>query len=403
MKRLKQKFKPFHITIYNFFKNFVIGASMIYLDNASTTNKKPFCVKWAVFKALTKKYCANPGRSAHKLSLNAGNEVFEARLKANDFFNVGSPEHVIFTSGCTEALNTAIFGTVKKGGHVIISSNEHNSVARPLKKLEKDGVISLTVVQADENYHITPEMIEKEIRPNTYLVVINHTSNVTGATQDVSAIGNLCKKHQILFMVDCAQSAGHQKIDMINQNIDIICVAGHKGLLAMQGVGLLCYQKDVEICPLKFGGTGTYGEMLLPPVTPPESLEAGTGATPNIMSLSAGISYVQNHFDKINSKIEALTKYLLDQLTQMKNIKIYTKPDCYNGVVSFAMTNHEPSEVVDYLDNKNICVRSGLHCAPLVHENLKTIKNGGTIRVSLSHYNKKREIDKLIKVLKTLD
>ena len=376
---------------------------MIYLDNASTTNKKPFCVKWAVFKALTKKYCANPGRSAHKLSLNAGNEVFEARLKANDFFNVGSPEHIIFTSGCTEALNTAILGTVKKGGNVIISSNEHNSVARPLKKLEKDGIISLTIIETDENYHVTPEMVEKTIQPNTYLVIINHTSNVTGATQDIGEIGKLCKRHNILFMVDCAQSAGHQKIDMISQNIDIICVAGHKGLLALQGVGMLCYQKNVEIRPLKLGGTGTYGEMLLPPITPPESLEAGTSATPNIMSLSAGISYVQKHFDKINNKIKALTKYLLEQLTQIKNIKLYTKPDCLNGVVSFVMTNHESSEVVDYLDDKNICVRSGLHCAPLVHKSLKTLKNGGTIRVSLSHYNKKSEIDKLIKILKTLN
>lgn len=373
---------------------------MIYLDNASTTNHKPLSVKLATIKSLTKKYCANPGRSAHQLSLNAGNKVFETRVLINDFFNVGAVNHVVFTSGCTEALNTAIFGTLKIGGHVIISSNEHNSVARPLKKLENEGKISLTIIQANEKGIIEPKKIEKSIKPNTYLVVINQTSNVTGATQDIKSIGQICKQHNILFMVDCAQSAGHKKIDMINDNIDIICVAGHKGLMSMQGVGLLCYQENVNIEPMKFGGTGTYGEMLLPPTTPPESLEAGTGANPNIFSLNAGIKYVIKHFDAINTKIEKLTKYLLDELSKMNTIKLYTQKDCYNGVVSFIMKNHEPAEVVDYLNEKNICVRSGLHCAPLVHENLGTLKTGGTIRVSISHYNKKSEIKKLISCLK---
>ncbi len=378
-------------------------SSMIYLDNASTTNKKPFSVKWQVFKALTKKYCANPGRSAHKLSLNASNEVFETRLLVNDFFNVQCIEHVVFTSGCTEALNTAIFGTVHKGDHVIISANEHNSVARPLKKLEHDQVIELTILPVDENYHINLEQLEKTFKPNTSLVVINHTSNVLGATQDLESIGKICANHKAKFMVDTAQSAGHQKIDMQKQHIDILCSAGHKGLLGLQGVGILCYKENIEIEPLKFGGTGTFGEMLLPPNTPPESMEAGTGATPNIMSLKAGIKYVQKHFDKINAKIETLTKYLIDNLLKQENIILYTKPDCLNGVVSFCVKGHQPSEVVDILNQHGICVRSGLHCAPLVHEYLGTLKNGGTIRVSISHYNKKREIDKLLKVLSSIE
>lgn len=376
---------------------------MIYLDNASTTNHKPLSVRWQAIKSLTKKFCANPGRSAHKLSLNASNEVFETRMLVNEFFNVNCIEHVVFTSGCTEALNTAIFGVTKKGDHVIITANEHNSVARPLKKLESQGIISLTILPVDENYHIKLTDLEKAIQPNTKLVVVNHTSNVVGATQDIESIGKICRKHKIIFMVDTAQSAGHQKIDMQKQNIDILCSAGHKGLLAMQGVGVLCYQENIEIKPLKFGGTGTFGELLLPPNTPPESMEAGTSATPNIMSLKAGIKYVQKHFEKINTKISVLTKYLIDNLLSLENVKLYTKPDCLNGVVSFVLTNHEPSEVVDYLNQKGICIRSGLHCAPLVHEHLGTIKTGGTIRVSISHYNKKREIDKLIKYLKQMD
>lgn len=376
---------------------------MIYLDNASTTNHKPLSVRWQAIKSLTKKFCANPGRSAHKLSLNASNEVFETRMLVNDFFNVNCIEHVVFTSGCTEALNTAIFGVTKKGDHVIITANEHNSVARPLKKLESQGLITLTILPVDQNYHIKLNDLEKAIQPNTKLVIVNHTSNVVGATQDIESIGKICRKHKVIFMVDTAQSAGHQKIDMQKQCIDILCSAGHKGLLAMQGVGVLCYQENIDIEPLKFGGTGTFGELLLPPNTPPESMEAGTCATPNIMSLKAGIKYVQKHFDKINGKIAFLTKYLIDNLLLMENVKLYTKPDCLSGVVSFVLINHEPSEVVDYLNQKGICIRSGLHCAPLVHEHLGTIKTGGTIRVSISHYNKKREIDKLIKCLKLMD
>ncbi|MBQ0017036.1 MAG: aminotransferase class V-fold PLP-dependent enzyme [Clostridiales bacterium] len=375
---------------------------MIYFDNASTTNKKPFSVKWEVFKSLTKKYCANPGRSAHKLSLNAGNVVFETRLLVNDFFNVGAPENIIFTSGCTEALNTAIFGTYKKNGHVIISSNEHNSVARPLKMLEKEGKIKLTIVKTNEKGLITPEMIEKEITADTYLVIVNHQSNVIGACQDIHSIGKMCKKHNLIFMIDCAQSAGHKKIDMQKDNIDILCTAGHKGLLALQGVGLLCYQKHIEIKPLKFGGTGTYSESLLPPTVSPESLEAGTSPTPAIFSLKAGIKYVSKHFDEINNKIENLTKYALEKLSQIENVKLYTQKDCYNGVISFTMKDYQPSEVVDYLNEHNIFVRSGLHCAPLVHERIGTIKSGGTIRISFSYNNSKRQIDKFIKVLKEL-
>lgn len=375
---------------------------MIYLDNASTTNKKPFCVKWACFKSLTRKFCANPGRSSHKLGINAGNQVFETRLTVNKFFNVDCLEHIVFTSGCTEALNTAIFGTVKQGGNVIITSNEHNSVARPLKLLEKQGKITLTIVNANEKGIVTADMIEKCINQKTYLVVVNHQSNVTGACQDVNKIGKMCKKHNVLFMVDAAQSAGHKKIDMVNDNIDILCIAGHKGLMAMQGIGVLCYQKNVDILPLKYGGTGTYGELLLPPNTPPESMEAGTSATPNIMSLKAGINYVSKHFDKINNKIEYLTKYLLEKLDKIEQVKLYTQKDCYNGVVSFTLKKLEPAEVVDYLNTKNIFVRSGFQCAPLVHTNIGTIGSGGTIRVSISHYNKKWHIDKLVKHIKKL-
>ena len=372
---------------------------MIYLDNASTTNHKPLCVKWAMLKSMLKKYCANPGRSSHKYSLNAGNVVYETREKLNEFFGNDCVNNVIFTSGCTEALNLAIFGTIKKGGNVVYTSNEHNSVARPLESLKAKGIISTTLVETNDLGVVTPEMIEKAISRDTYLVIVNQTSNVTGATSDVCAIGKICKKHNVLFLVDGAQSAGHQKIDMVNDNISMLAVAGHKGLLAGQGIGALLFRNGVEISPQKFGGTGTYSEQLLPPITYPESLEAGTGATPLVFSLNAGVDYVKKHFYKINNKICLLTKYLLDEIKKLDGIVLFTQPNDYNGVVSFRVKNVSPSDVVEYSNENGICVRGGLHCAPLCHKKMGTI-DGGTIRVSISSFNHKWEIKKFISKLK---
>jgi len=375
---------------------------MIYLDNASTTNKKPFCVKWAVLKSLSKKYCANPGRSSHKIGLNAGNVVFETRETLKKFFNCKNAQNIIFTSGCTEALNLAIFGTIQKGKNVVYTSNEHNSVARPLEMLKNKGIITTTQVFTDENGKTTPEDIENAITEKTYLVIVNHTSNVTGATSDIKKIGEICKKHNVMLLVDGAQSAGHQKIDMQKDNITMLAIAGHKGMLALQGVGALLFADGIKIMPQKFGGTGTYSEQLLPPITYPESLEAGTSPTPAIFSLNASTKYVEKHFDKINRKIHDLTKYLLNEMYQRKNLMIYTPKNCYNGVVSFNIKDVSPSDVVDYFNQNGICVRAGLHCAPLCHNKLGTTKQGGAVRVSISNYNHIWEIKKFIKLLDKL-
>lgn len=372
---------------------------MIYLDNASTTNHKPLCVKWAMLKSMLKKYCANPGRSSHQYSLNAGNMVYETREILNEFFGNDCVNNVIFTSGCTEALNLAIFGTIKKGGNVVYTSNEHNSVARPLESLKSKGIITTTLVETNNLGVVTPDMIEKTISSDTYLVIVNQTSNVTGATSDVCAIGKICKKHNVLFLVDGAQSAGHQKIDMVNDNISMLAVAGHKGLLAGQGIGALLFRNGVEVLPQKFGGTGTYSEQLLPPITYPESLEAGTGATPLVFSLNAGVDYVKKHFYKINNKICLLTKYLLDEIKKLDGIVLFTQPNDYNGVVSFRVKNVSPSDVVEYFNENGICVRGGLHCAPLCHKKMGTL-DGGTVRVSISSFNHKWEIKKFIGKLK---
>ena len=380
----------------------ILRGVMIYFDNASTTNKKPFSAKLASLKALCKKYCSNPGRSSHKIALNSSKVVFETRMLLKNFFNAKSVNNIVFTSGCTEALNMAILGTVKRGGHIVYTSNEHNSVARPIEFLKNKGEITATIVNTNNEGKTDSKDIEKAITKDTYLVVVNHTSNVTGATTDISKIGEICKKKHILFLVDAAQSAGHKKIDMQKMNISMLAVAGHKGLLACQGVGALLFDETVKINPLKFGGTGTFSEQLLPPINYPESLEAGTGPTPAIFSLNASLKYLNKHFEKINKKIEKLTKYFLDKLYLRKGIKIYTMKNCYNGVVSFTVDNISTSEVVNYFNDKNICIRSGLHCAPLCHKKLGTIENGGTIRVSISSDNKIWQINKFFKYLDIL-
>ena len=373
---------------------------MIYFDNASTTNKKPFCVKLALLKATTKKYCSNPGRSGHKLSVNSSIEIFKAREHFNYFFNNDCVLHTIFTSGCTESLNLAIFGTLKKNGHIIITSNEHNSVARPLAHLKEQGLVDYTVISTKKDKPVKVEDIEKAIKINTYMVITNHCSNVTGIVADIESIGKMCKKHNLIYLVDGAQSAGHIKIDMQKQNVDIVALAGHKGLLGVQGVGVLLFRQNIEIKPLKHGGTGSHGEKLLPPNDPPESLEAGTSANPNIFALNAGLNYVEKHFDKINNKIKQVSKYILDELYKLENVVVYTPKDCYSGVISFTINGRSTTEIATFLSDKNICVRSGMHCAPLVHKNLGTLSSGGTCRISVNYTNTTNQAKKLIKEIK---
>ena len=285
--------------------------------------------------------------------------------------------------------------------HIFYTSNAHNSVARPLEYLKSEGKITTTLVLTNNNGVTEPEKILEAITDKTYLVIVNQTSNVTGATSNIKKIAEICKRKNVMLLVDGAQSAGHQKIDIKKDGITMLAVAGHKGLLSSQGIGALLFDDSIEIKPQKFGGTGTNSEMLLPPITYPDSLEAGTSPTPAIFSLCAGVRYVQKNFEKINTKISKLTKFLLDELYKKNGLKIYTTKNCHNGVVSFRINNMAPSDVVNYFNQNGICIRSGLHCAPLCHERQGTLQ-GGTVRVSISHFNHKWEIKKFLRLLDKL-
>ncbi len=369
---------------------------MIYFDNAATSLLKPYSVKRAVIDALDN-YTANPGRSGHFRSMMVAEKIFDTREMLKHFFNANDYE-VIFTKNCTEALNLAILGTLKAKDHIIVSCYEHNSVLRTLEHLKKDG-IEVTIIYSDLNDF--SNHLEESIKVNTKMVICTMVSNVTGESSDVESIGNFCQKHKLIYLADGAQASGHIKIDLTNSNIDLFCFAGHKGLMSITGVGGLVVKKGIKLSPIMFGGTGTESENLNQPDAIPEGFEAGTLPSIPIISLKAGVEFLEKNFSKIIEKEEKLTNYLYNSLKNLKFLTIYSKEDSKN-VISFNMKNLDSSYLADLLDEKfQICVRAGLHCAPLIHKKLDTI-NTGTVRVSLDYNNRFEEIDRLVYALKSI-
>lgn len=371
---------------------------MIYLDNSSTTHKKPLSIKIASKKGLNK-LSVNSSRSGYKIALKGAEEIFTCRERLAEYLGT-TPDQIIFTSGCTMALNLAITGTAKQNGHIITSIFEHNSVLRVLENLKNTHNIETTILTPNKQGLIEALDIEKNIKTNTYMVIINHTSNVTGSTQNIDKIGKICHDNNLLFLVDGAQSIGHEKINMIEQNINLLSLAGHKGLYAPQGIGVLLIN-NASVKPLLFGGTGTHSEKLEQPIDYPDGLESGTQNIVGILGLSAGVKYVKKHQDKINNKIFKLTNYLIENLNKIDNVKTFGN-NPHSGVVSFTIKNKDSSEVSNILSEKfNIATRSGLHCAPLVHKYYNTLKNGMT-RISISYFNSKKDISKIINAIKKI-
>lgn len=374
---------------------------MIYLDNSATTFPKPKEVISAVAESFSK-YGANPGRSGHSFSVKTAMKVAEIRTNICDFIGAETPENVVFTSNCTEALNLAILGTCQKGGHIICTANDHNSTLRPIFELKNRGLVEVSVAEPSKSNVLGLADIEKLVQPNTYLICCNHISNVDGTECDIDSIGKFCYEKCITFLVDGAQSVGHKKIDMTKQHIDMLAIAPHKGLYSPTGVGVLAFNSKTKIKPIKFGGTGTDSFSVNQPKSSPECYESGTLATPNIIGLGAGLKFTIENFNKINHKLDDLTTYLNYELSAIESVKVYTHPDNANGVLAFNIGDMQSSEVADILDQKyGIMVRSGLHCAPLKHRSLNTIEQGA-VRVSMSYFTTFDEILKLIKAVKKL-
>lgn len=369
---------------------------MIYLDNGATSYPKPRGMVAAMEECILK-YCGNPGRSGHYMSMKTGEEVYHARRKIAELFGVEQAERLIFTKNTTEALNIGINGCLKEGDHVVTTSMEHNSVLRPLKSLEKKG-ITQSVIRADRNSKVKASDIEKSIRANTKLIAVTAASNVTGTKMPIAEIGELAKKRGILFLVDGAQAAGCTELNVRKMNIDMLAVPGHKGLLGPLGTGVLYVSPEVSLSPLLAGGTGTESKSRVQPCEFPEGFEAGTLNAPGIIGLGFSVDFVGKiGVDAIESYEQSLIGYLDEELDNMGFVKRYG-PLCEEktGITLMNIDGLGAEELTARLNSDyGIAVRGGYHCAGLAHKSIGTW-DSGAVRISVGPFNTKREMEKTV-------
>lgn len=368
---------------------------MIYLDNGATSYPKPRGMMLAMEECILK-YCGNPGRSGHFMSMKTGEEVYHARRNVAKLFGIEKAERIVFTKNTTEALNLGLTGILRSGDHVITTSMEHNSVLRPLKTLEKCGVTH-TILRADREGRIKAADIEKTIRQNTKLIIVTAASNVTGTRMPLAEIGSLARKRGILFMVDGAQGAGCMKINTEEMNIGMLAVPGHKGLLGPLGTGALYVRDDLTLQPLLSGGTGTESKNRIQPRDFPEGFEAGTINAPGIIGLGFSADFVDKiGVDAIEEFEQELIGYLDERLDNMEFVRRYG-PGCEEktGITLMNIEGVSAEEVTTLLSTEyGIAVRGGYHCAGLAHKTIGTW-NTGAVRISVGPFNTRRDIDKL--------
>lgn len=370
----------------------------VYFDNAATTYPKPPSVVKATAEAPVK-YGGNPGRSGHAYSYNAAAMVYEARCKAAGMFK-SNPENTVFTCNCTHALNLAIKGIVKPRDRLVISSMEHNSVARPAYALSKAGAIVdvATIGKSDEE---TLENFKELITPAVRCVVCTAASNVTGRIMPIREIADICRSMGVCFIVDGAQACGIIPITL-DDGMNFICTAGHKGLYGVTGTGLLISDGKYVPDTIIEGGTGATSAELEQTGFMPERLESGTLNTVGIASLKAGIDYVNNYgMDDIFSHEQALCEMFLEGLSKTENVTAYRKGERFVPIVSFNIEGIPSSAVSEALSERGFALRGGLHCAPLAHKTLGTLPEG-TVRFSPSVFNCEADVKRLLTEVKKI-
>lgn len=373
---------------------------MIYLDNAATTFPKPHRVTAEVMRCLTE-YCGNPGRGSHRLALAAAEQIFSCREALSSFLGVDAPERILFTQNTTYALNLAIKGFLRQGDHVLISELEHNAVRRPICVLAAKGKISFDIfpVCGLTQNELLVRLTEK-IMPSTRVVICTHASNICSITLPIAEIGTLCQKRGIRLIVDAAQSAGILPIDMKAMQIDALAAPGHKSLYGIQGCGFLAVGENFTLEPLIEGGSGVDSIPSEMPADPPERFEAGTLPTPSIVGLLEGVRSLMNGgAEACAARERELFLAARERLSSLPDICIYA-PEHAGSVLLFNKNNLPAAELGRYLSSKGICVRAGLHCAPMAHKALGT-PDGGAVRVSLGRYNTISDVDALWKALKS--
>lgn len=369
---------------------------MVYLNNAATSYPKPEAVLLRV-NGVLREPPASEGRSNKADSRN------RARRTIASFFG-GSADRLIFTSGATEGLNVALQGLLQPGDHVVTTETEHTSVLRPLRLLEERIGIRWTPVPCDAEGYVNPRAVTAACTADTRMVVLNHGSNVTGAVQDLETIGAFCRKNGILFVVDASQTAGHVPIDMAAMQIDVLVFTGHKGLLGIEGCGGFCFAEGITIRPLKVGGTGVRSDMLEQPAELPHLLEAGTLNRAGIESMAAGIEYLSGSGDSDMRRTLALRDRVVDELLAMGRPVVYAarRAGRYGPLLSFNIPGLSPADAGDMLGMSfDIAVRSGLHCAPLIHRRVGSYPEG-SVRASFGRFNTEEDADRLLDALKSM-
>lgn len=367
---------------------------MIYLDNAATTFPKPASVINAVNEYMT--HCgASPGRGGYDSAIRSAQILSDCQYEISSLLSVSSPERIIFTKNATEAINTAIFGIIQKGDEIIISSMEHNAVMRAAHEAVRRGA-KLKIASAAPTGKVTPEAVAALITDNTKLVCVIHSSNVTGTINDIYAIQQIAKKHNAYALFDCSQSAGVIPINA--SGLDMIAFSGHKGLLGPTGTGCLYVREGIDISPLLFGGTGSFSESAFMPDIYPDRFHAGTVNAAGIAGLLEGVRFIQK--EGVYEKEKEITKYLYDSLSEISKIII---PGEYerSSVVSICVPHFDSVSVAEELNNDSICVRAGLHCAPMAHRTIGTVSTG-TVRFSPGFFTEKADVDKAVGSLKKI-
>jgi len=373
----------------------------IYLDNAATTFPKPS----SALRRMLETYLrlgVSPGRGSYDIATEAQDFVNRTRQKLAQFFGAPDPERVIFTSNATDALNIAIQGMVKPGDHVISTRLEHNSVLRPLNHLRLKSIIDFDLVPFDGKGFVDPEAVAAAIRSNTRLVILSHASNVLGTIQPIEEIGRCCSLKGVPLVIDAAQTAGIIPIDMMSLGLAAIAFTGHKSMLGPTGIGGLAVNRDVEIAPTRFGGTGADSKSLFHTETFPHRLEAGTLNFMGIIGLSEGLDYIENEtMASIRLHEIALLRRLRDGLAGLDGVMLYRCDELADhvGLLTANVRGLDPEDVGDILDGDfGIAVRAGLHCAPLVHEDLGTAPRG-SVRFSFGPFNTEADVDRAIEAM----
>lgn len=384
----------------------ILKDGLIYLDNAATT-MKPKKVVDAIVEYYTK-YTANAHRGDYDNSIRVDMEYEGVREKVRKFINASRPEEIVFTKGSTESFNMLIFGFMsyylKKGDEVILSKDEHASNILPWMNLSKKIGFTIKYVKLNENYELTMENLNKEITKNTKVITLAHITNTIGDVRPIEKIGELCKKNNILFVLDATQSIGHIKIDVEKNNISFMGFSAHK-MLGPTGVGVLYGKKELldNLVPIELGGGmnvsfSSAGEYTIKDL--PARLEAGTRNIAGVIGMGAAIDYLEEiGLEKIHNYEIELKKYLIEKLSKIPNITIYNK-DTTSGVLLFNVDKYFSQDVAIYLNKFKICIRAGNHCAKMLEE---VICATNTCRISLYLYNTKEEIDKLVEALKNQD